>query len=148
MRGATLDATLDLWHDSGMTPQPQANPPKQPDLKKFDKLSFFETDILRVLVNSAQNLQRVAESTPEATRAKQAQMEIQQYCTLVIQRHKGNPAIHAVGPTLDWIVEIPEDQLAAAVRAEIEKNKSAAQKADPAPENKVVEMPASEEHTA
>ena len=91
-----------------MTPPAQAGlPPKQVP-KKVQEIAFFETDILAQLVN----------------RAKQAQQDIQTYCTAVIIRHKGNPAKYAIDGSLQWIVEIPEGVIEAAMRAEIERNKN------------------------
>jgi hypothetical protein len=116
---------------------PQVSPPEP---KKIKELGYFEQDHLASLVDAAVRARKSADATPESLRAAEAQQALTQYCTKVILRHKGDVTRHAINSTLDWIIEIPEDQLDAKLRQALAEARQKQAQTE-SPSSNLVEMP-------
>ena len=101
--------------------------PPKPELKKVHELAHFETDALHILVGNAVAARRALEQSPEMIRSKEAEQALTQYCNRVILRAKGDPAKHAISPDLEWIIEIPRQEIAAVVQQKVQQDATALQ---------------------
>ena len=101
--------------------KPEAKPPvavrvKEPELVKVGKLHNGEQDEIwrMVVAMRSATLQR-----DEASRfLNRVEQDLQEYCVLLMRRHKVDPAIHAIDPSFVWIVEVPKEKLEAKKKAQ------------------------------
>lgn len=90
-----------------------------PQLKKFAKLLNSETDALALLIMEAKRIDTVAEFlVPKHYQALNNCIvgQIKDMCSAFIIRHRGDPKVHAISPDLAWVIEIPAQDIAEALR--------------------------------
>ena len=85
--------------------------------KKLAEILTFESDNIRILLLQHQYAEEALKATPEHRAFVRAEMLLRDYCNQVILRKQLDPALTAVDPTLQFIMELPADKLAAAIAA-------------------------------
>lgn len=90
----------------------KAEPPK-----KLAPLAVHESDNIRILLLQLQYAEAALKDTAEHRAFQRAEILLRDYCNQVILRKQLDPALTAVDPTLQFIMELPAHKLAAAIAA-------------------------------